>query len=400
MSLDAIDAELADWKTRIQLVSDNIIALRESAAYQRLRGEGGWPKLVLAGETQTRVASALAALQELWTYYALLTETIDRACALRATVSWLMPSRATLAEIERTLRGPSIKLPATATPLASRGLLTAAEVTEAVTPGRLLEAMSRSFETARDAVVAVEAAWDHATAVLGSVEVEAAALAALAASLGEGVLPAEVAEARRIAAALRALTDTDPLAAGATANQAEGLLKAARARLEEVARGRDQVRVGLAGARRLWQVLQDSHQRAAAAGAERALKVLVEDECSPPTDEEQFNALGAWLDRLDATAQKGGWKAVKVGLVSWTRAARECLSHDEAAFAASDVLLRERRNLRGLLEALKAKAAAVGRAEDPEASALAAEAWRLLHTRPAPLRRAQELVRDYEARLL
>jgi hypothetical protein len=399
MSLDEIDAELADWKTRIQLVSDNVIALRESVAYQRLRGEGGWPKVVLAGETQTRVASALAALQELWTHYALLSEMIDRACALRATVSWLMPSRDTLAEIETMLRGPSIKLPPTATPLARRGLLSAAEVTEAVTPGRLMEAMARSFETARDAVVAVEAAWDRAAAILGALEVEAAAIAELAASLGEG-MPPEVAQARRKAAELQALTDTDPLAASAAATEAEGLLKAARTRLEQAVQARDRVRADLAEARRLWQALQDTHRRAHAAVAERKLKVLAECECSPPSDEEQFNALGAWLDRLDTTAQKGGWKAVGVGLANWTRAARACLSQDEAAFEASDRLLRQRRDLRGLLGALKAKAAAVGRAEDPEASALAAEAWRLLHTRPSPLDRAQELVRDYEARLL
>jgi hypothetical protein len=399
MSLDEIDTELADWKTRIQLVSDNVLALRESAAYQRLRGEGGWPKVALTGETEARVASALAALQELWTHYALLTETIDRACALRATVSWLIPSRATLAEIEAMLRGPSIKLPPTATPLARRGLLTAAEVTEAVTPGRLLEAMTRSFETARDAVVAVAAAWDRATAILGTLEDEATALAALAASLGEGI-PAEVAEARRKAGALRALLDSDPLAAVAAADEAEGLLKAARARLEQAVQARDQVHADLAAARGLRQVVQDTHRRATAAAEERALKVLAEVECSAPTDEEQFSALGAWLDRLDTTAQKGGWKAVRVGLANWTRAARDCLACDEAAFAASDRLLRQRRDLRGLLDALKAKAVANGRAEDPEASALAAEAWRLLHTRPSPLNRAQELVRDYEARLL
>jgi hypothetical protein len=399
MSLDEIDAELADWKIRLQLVSDNVMALRESTAYQRLRGEGGWPKVVLVGGTEARVASALAALQELWTHYALLTEFIDRVTALRATVSWLMPSRDTLAEIEMSLRGPSIRLPATATPLASRGLLTAAEVAEAVTPRRLLEAMARSFETARDAVVAVEAAWDRATAILAALETEAEAIAGLAASLGETV-PAEVAEARRKAGALRTLTDTDPLAAGAAADEAEGLLKAARARLEQAVQTRDQVRADLAGARGLWQVLQDAHRRAVAAVAERELKLLTESQYPPPADEQRFNSLGPWLDRLDTAIERGGWKAVQVGLANWKRAARECLADDEAASAASEALLRERRDLRGLLGALKAKAAAVGRAEDPEASALATEAWGLLHARPSPLTRARELVREYEVRLL
>jgi hypothetical protein len=42
----------------------------------------------------------------------------------------------------------------------------------------------------------------------------------------------------------------------------------------------------------------------------------------------------------------------------------------------------------------------VGRAEDPQTAALGAEAWRLLHSRPSPMTRARELVREYEARLL
>ena len=81
MSLDEIDAELADWTTRLQLVSDNVMALRGSGAYQRLRGEGGWPKVVFAGETASRTAPALAAFQELWAHYALLTDLLDRVTA-------------------------------------------------------------------------------------------------------------------------------------------------------------------------------------------------------------------------------------------------------------------------------------------------------------------------------
>jgi hypothetical protein len=268
MSLDEIDAELADWKTRLQLVSANVMALRESSAYQRLRGEGGWPKVVFTGETASRTAPALAAFQELWAHYALLTEVLDRVTALRETVSWLMPSRAALVEIKRLLTGPSIKLPPTITPLAKRGLLTAAEVAEAVSPQRLLDAMSRSFETARDAVVAVEAAWDRATAIQAALDAEAAALAELAAALGEPV-PAEVGVARLKADELHAQAGTDPLAAGAAADEATGLLRTARARLAEAEEARDRVVSDLVGARRLWQAVQEAHRRAGATLAER-----------------------------------------------------------------------------------------------------------------------------------
>jgi hypothetical protein len=71
-----------------------------------------------------------------------------------------------------------------------------------------------------------------------------------------------------------------------------------------------------------------------------------------------------------------------------------------SARAANEALLRERRDLRGLLDALRAKAQACGRSEDAQLAALGQEAWQLLQGRPTPLARAQELVAEYEARLM
>ena len=67
---------------------------------------------------------------------------------------------------------------------------------------------------------------------------------------------------------------------------------------------------------------------------------------------------------------------------------------------ASELLLDQRRDLRGLLGALNAKAMANGRAEDPALAELEREANKLLAQRPTPLEPLRRVVADYQERLL
>ena len=72
----------------------------------------------------------------------------------------------------------------------------------------------------------------------------------------------------------------------------------------------------------------------------------------------------------------------------------------ESAFQANEALVRERRDMRGLMEALKVRAAAEGLAEDPEVSRLFAEATRILYARPTPMAEARSLVKQYQDKVL
>src|SRR5690242_7680795 len=117
MTLEQIDEELADWKGKLQSAGDNLLALTQMSAYQRLRGEGGWPQPRLGGVTAARVGPALDGMNTLWSHYAALTGVIQKAQELRKSVTWLMPSPKTLAEIGELLHGPSVELPAVEKPL-------------------------------------------------------------------------------------------------------------------------------------------------------------------------------------------------------------------------------------------------------------------------------------------
>src|SRR5262245_58646290 len=98
MTLEEVDALVADWKAKLQRASDNLLELRERITYKRLKGEGGWPPAKLTGTTQAVVVPALEAMQDLWAHYALFIEVVHRAKELHGSVSRLLPSRRTLAE--------------------------------------------------------------------------------------------------------------------------------------------------------------------------------------------------------------------------------------------------------------------------------------------------------------
>src|SRR5262245_54152630 len=128
MTLDDIDRALADWQERLARVDENLIALDGEPTCELLE------KSELEGVTKERVTPALAAMRELFAQRTALNNVLDRARALRASTPRHWPSARGLAEIEQLLRGPSIKLPPVRTPLAQRGLLTAAQREDAICP--------------------------------------------------------------------------------------------------------------------------------------------------------------------------------------------------------------------------------------------------------------------------
>ena len=48
MTLEQIDSELRGWDDKLRIASDNMLELSDSVGYQRLLGQGHWPKAQLA----------------------------------------------------------------------------------------------------------------------------------------------------------------------------------------------------------------------------------------------------------------------------------------------------------------------------------------------------------------
>ena len=131
VTLEQIDLALAEWQGKLNLASTNLLELDDLFTCKRLRGTAGNS---LAGVTKDKVVPALAAMDQLWQSLVLLTDTVNRAQALRKSVSRLWASERSGREIEQILTGPSILMPAAPAPLAQREMLSTADSTLFLTP--------------------------------------------------------------------------------------------------------------------------------------------------------------------------------------------------------------------------------------------------------------------------
>jgi hypothetical protein len=399
--LDRIDQQLTQWQQHLDLVSQNLLDLYDLPTYQRLVAAGGFSKTPLDGTTQKQVLPALAALTDVFRDFDLLTQTIQQAIALRKQLPRWLGADDQIQEIDRLLNSPSILLPSVQVPLAQRNLLSATETCDRLTPSQLLAAMVLAFDRARDVVLAVDAAWSqlepnllHWSAELRSMQQQAIAL---------GLSVPELARLEAEFRQIQAQIDADPLGTSAIGENWVQAIANVKTRLEQAASQQIQLRDRLQHARDRLAHLKQIYTQATAAVAEFDAKILEPTVALSVPNEETIEVLATWLERLQAKASEGksdtGTNAVEIGLGNWQKQAESAIASAESAIDTSQHHLQTRQELRGRLDALKAKALAKGKAEDPELSDLADRAKQLLYSRPTSINQAVELVSAYERRL-
>ncbi len=395
MTLDQIDAELAAWKKSLGAAAQNLMDLYSLPTYQRLAGSNGVPKAALQGISAARVYPALDGLAKLFAMFDDLQRSIDQASELRQRMNPFFASESKVREIEDLLHGKSVKLPVEPVPFQQRTLAIAPDTVQAVTPAELMAAMERSFTTARDVVLSVDAAWQKLGMALGQTMTELAGLRTEA-ERWKVNLPA-LANAATAMEAIRTQVETDPLeCAEEFDSSVEPVLRQARNALARVRTQHDQVERAFVNARKLMNQLIDLHQASIASWNDRRLKVTCLTEPIQPQDEQTIQALSDWLQRLEEKFRGGMLEPILVGLERWNKGANECVSYERAALNANQSPVNERNELRGRLEALKAKARAHGSAEHPDLTRISTEATQVLFNRPTPIDKASALVVDYE----
>ena len=393
---EQIDQLLADWKTRLDLASQNMLALQGLTIYQRLAGEAGFPKAQLTETTAIQVSAALDAMNQVFQYFDLLLATISRAAALHRQVPRFLGSDQKLQAVEELLIGQSIQLSVVQVPLAQRSLLSAAETTCTVTPDNLLAMMTLTFETARDTILAIDVAWSHLELTLSQVEAEIQALRQQANTLGGNNLT-DLRAIQQAIAPLRDRVTTDPLGVkDEFEQQIQPLIERVKDSLNQVLQQHNQIQNGLAIAHTLLQNLTELNQQTHTAYAESLEKVTDHSGLQPSLSADHLDALCQWLSRLETRFAEGLVSPIQVGLENWTAKVKAAIEIEQCAVTANRRPLETRRELRGRLEALKAKALARGRAEDPILADLSAQAKQILYTRPTDLTKAIELVTQYE----
>ena len=399
MRLADIDKALAQWESRLSSAAHNLFDLQNDPTYQCLTGTGGIPKTPLSGVTAAKVSPALENIGALFQCFDLLRRTIDRAVHLRRELPALFGGDQKEREIEHLLAGKSVRVPTELIPLAQRSLLSGADEQGCISPDALLKSMVKAFESARDGVMAVDAAWRQLGGILGTATRQIAALR----SSPEKLEPAEIQELDAVDQALglrRAQVQADPLG---TSLDLEAVilpsLDRIRIAVDEREELRRQTEGGLTAARAKLQGLRNLHHEADDAYLEARQKITGAGELPGPLAEAKLEALREWLDTLQEKFAGGMPRPVAVGLRNWNSAAGDCVSAVQKIHSANSAPLELRNELRGRLNALKAKAQAYRVEEDAGLRSLAADAEALLYSRPTPIDRAEETVARYQALL-
>ena len=392
MTLQEIDEALLAWNNRLAAVAADLLALQGDSTYKFLTGSGGGAKAQLTGATAARVEPALATMAGVFERFTLLNATMEKAAKLRTGLPALFGADAKLREIEQLLVGRSIGLPGPDVPLDGRSLAISSADPQRATPNEVLQTIMQVFAAVRDVVLALAAAWEALGTAIADEEGRRDRLAAQYLTLRAA--PAmEVAELGGIFDVLKARVQADPLGAqGDLRARVEPLLNRMAKQVEAAERLRNEV----LEARVQLETLRGMHHETRGALREACAKIAGCEALPGGIPDEKLASLSEWLDRLDRKRVDNPLDAVAVGLRNWTRAADTCAGEESTAYASARRPLEARAELRGRLDALKAKARMYGVAEQDAAKALAQAAEALLYTQPTALPEATKAVARYE----
>jgi hypothetical protein len=393
LTLDILDQQIESWQARIDVVAQNLTDLRALPIYQRLSGAPGFQKARLGGQTAGRVDGALDLMCQLFEHLDRLYLVLNSAKHVRRDLPSLFGGEDKMREIDRLLNYESIEMPPLTTPVSARNLLSIPVTERKIRPRDLLELMINAFEQAKAIVIEVDDAWRGLDSMVNRAELDIADFKSKLVPVPSELLAAE-GRIRQI----RKEIDEDPLGARSTyATAIEPLLVRLRNELAEAARVQREARQGLDRARGLFRKLVDTNNEAVLAAEEARTKLTgsalpVKD----PVDQPTLDALERWINTLESHFNQGEPKPVLIGLDRWNARVAETQRTSDSALQVNRIPIAERRELRGRLQALQAKALAHGQAEQTELTELGSKAAKLLYDTPTPLDEARDLVRQYE----
>jgi hypothetical protein len=377
MTPSDLDVELDRLRAAVERVGANLVALEQDPTVALLDVAD------LRGESAERWHAARVALADLFASYRALAAVVARADVLRGPGRRLTAPRAH--QLVELVRGRSVVVAGATVALADRGLLASSRTATTWTPTALLDVMATSFDEIRGVVATAARTWEVAVARTTALR------ARLAALTGTEPSPASLgAELDEIAADVLA----DPLALDWSRLDRLGVAIDALER-DSIATAelRDDLTVTISAAR----TLLDEAAAAVGAAADTVARIRARIVVAPgPAPIDPLDDLAADLARIAAHAADGRWSEAAVQLAGWRTAVADRRSAAGRCAAEHEGLLLHRLELRGRLDAYRAKADREGRLEDPAATARYIEAHDALHTAPTDLDAAAGLVRRYQ----
>ncbi|CAL9451813.1 hypothetical protein [Streptomyces sp. enrichment culture] len=407
MDRDEVDRALARLGAEHEAVETSLLALQDHAGRRLLEGAG------LTGVTAVRWAAAEASITLLWAYFDAYSGALRTAREVRSRRRW--SSREDLAELTELLRGEAVTVAGSAAATAHAPTLDGGpgRLSERYSLAALVDRMNQLYATSLDMVVAADAVWSALPARIDLLAAELQRTRKLAHSVG--VRPGEHPSGDDLERITRSLTRlreqvvSDPLAfwRPAEGSSAPGggrpdttvYDREARA-LEEVRREIDAVLAVRQDAEqrivRLRDVLSRADRTLAEARTARG-EVLAKIAATevpvvggpPIVLQEQLAAAAEYRRHAQ-------WHRLSPLLESLEEKAEDELLRARESLTAVTAPLAVRAELRGRLDAYKAKVARLGYAEDPELSEKYERARRMLWSAPCDLRVAEQAVLRYQ----
>jgi hypothetical protein len=379
------------------------VAERDTIQANLLDLDGSFGKRLLAGAklaglTKERWDATAAELTTLWETFTAYSAVVDRAGQALAAAG---RSAGGIAEVNSLLYAKSVRLTRGPSALAQRDLTASQETF--VTPAMAVHQMRQAFAAVAEVTSAAEAVWNALADPLQQVSADLDAAQQRCDGLADEALHDALALAVTDLAQLREVLNGDPLTLWAgkqvdTARLARLRERSAAAvsRVSALAGLRENAERRITAAAAAVSAAQEASGDAAAAQERAMAKIAVSAPAPPP----EVSDLIARLAALDALKATGAWTrlADELDLIEEQAAAATSRSRDAEQQATA--LLDRRDELRGLLDAYRARAAKLGGAEDHDLDAAYDRARDLLWTAPCDLIAAGDAVTGYQQAVL
>lgn len=411
MSREEADRALERLTAEHEAVESSLFALQDHAGRRLLEGAR------LTGTTADRWAQAEAAITRLWNVFEHYSAALTKAQEVRERRRW--PSREDLAELTQLLRGPRtvpgsvLNAGTGADAGGGAGGPEGARLAEEVTLSGLVEWMNSWYAQALDVVAAADSVWSALPARIDMLAAELRRVRSLAHSVGvrPGEHPSgdELERTTEELTALRAEVVADPLAfwIPAGGSSAPGGGRPDTSRYDSAARGLEDIRREIDA---VLNVRQDAEQRLmklrdVLSRADRTLaeareargEVLAKIAASEvPAVSGPATALHEQLSAAAELRRRSAWHRLSPLLESLEQRAEDELERARAQLSAVTEPLAVRAELRGRLDAYKAKVAQHGMAEERMLIERYDAARRMLWSAPCDLRAAEDAVLRYQ----
>lgn len=352
----------------------------------------------LSGDTSRQWAATKERIGQLWSDVLAYRSVLDQAQQVRDRRN--RPGPAELAELTQLLRGPAIVRSSQDVPLDQRGLTGPATVVNRISLPELVDSMTAGYRVAAELVTSAQAVLSAYATPLDELAARFTETQELASSLG---LPetghpvlAALSTIDTELASLRELVFTDPLAlppnpVRITAVTAE--LDTARGTLDAIARFRDSVD------QRLRQAAAELDRVAEAEDAARAAETLARQKLAVttlPVVPDSGPELRDQLELVRRLREARDWPQATEAITALDTAVAAALRVAASAADTATALLDRRAELRGRLDAYRAKADRLGLAEDPDLTAGYQRARTLLWTLPCDLAASTRALAAYQ----